>query len=442
MGGAATLVATLDAALDPWLVDTLDPWLRTQRWFPVKGSEVTCTPLGGIDLTLPSPSATAGSGEPRVRVLLVAVEAPAVRTVLQVPLLLVHAEQPPSEALAWRSGLAVHDGVGAPSFVAAWLAAAEGPVTEASVRAQIDPLASRVLTGEQSNTSVVLAGADGPVAVLKVLRSLTSGDNPDVDVPRHLVEAGWDAVPAPLGWLRATWPGAEAPGHLAAMATFVPDAADGFELACDHARRGASFTDLATDLGSVVASMHRALVTAYGTYEHQGAAQVAAALRERLAWAVPFVPTLAERVDEIEAKARALEQHADLPPRQRVHGDLHLGQVLRSHGRWFVTDFEGEPLAPVETRTRPDLALRDVAGVLRSFDYAAAVGGLTGEAADGWVESCRSAFLGTCLGDASQHAQVLAALELDKVIYEVVYESRNRPDWVSIPLHGLDRLLA
>ncbi len=445
--------AVLDVGLDPALLEALEPWLRARRWFPVKGTDVTCTALGGIELET--------SEDVRVRSLLVVAHAASTdtRAVIQVPLVL----SPTSSAgdredvLAVLDGLEVRDGVAHPAFVAAWLATADGPVADIA----IDPAASRVLTGEQSNTSIVLSGPGdaGPVGVLKVLRSLTPGDNPDVDVPRRLAEVGWDAVPRPLGWSRATWPGADAPGYLAALAEYVPDADDGFELACDHARRGASFADLAGDLGTVVAGMHRALLTAYGLADEgtdSGAgdgsgARLAAVLRERFAWAAGQVPSLSEHADAVAARADALTARTGLPARQRVHGDLHLGQVLRGHAvdgqdRWYVLDFEGEPLAPVEVRTRPDLALRDVAGVLRSFDYAAAVGGLTGDAADTWVTDCRTAFWAayrTASADPvlAGCTDVLRALELDKVLYEVVYESRNRPDWVVIPRHGLDRLL-
>jgi maltokinase len=144
-------------------------------------------------------------------------------------------------------------------------------------------------------------------------------------------------------------------------------------------------------------------------------------------------------VAELISRTRAL---SPLPARQRVHGDLHLGQVLRSAGSWFVIDFEGEPLAPVAVRVRPDLALRDVAGMLRSFDYAAAVG----QAAPGWSDAARSAFLAGYEAESADldpgtRVHLLRVLELDKALYEAVYEARNRPDWVGIPLAGVARLV-
>ena len=121
----------------------------------------------------------------------------------------------------------------------------------------------------------------------------------------------------------------------------------------------------------------------------------------------------------------------------QVSCDLHLGQVLRSHDTWFIMDFEGEPLAPLAQRTRPDLALRDVAGLLRSIDYAAAVGGLTGAAAADWTAAARAGLL---RGYGGGDQTLLRALELDKTLYEAVYESRNRPTWLPIPIAGLERL--
>lgn len=437
-----TLTAARPDGLDARLLAALRPWLLDRRWFPVKEPDAVLSVVGALELP------SAGS---RVRLLLLAVSGGALRAVLQVPLVLTSSAGPADVVIASLDGLDVLDGAGHPDFLAAWLTVADGPAGAATIRARLSPASGQVLTGEQSNTSVVLSDSAGPVAILKVLRALADGENPDVDVPRRLVEVGWDAVPAPLGWLTACWsePGGQvATGYLGALSTFVPEAADGFELACDHARRGITFAPLAADLGTVVASMHAALVRAYGTFPDEdparGPAAVADGVQARFAWATEAVPALLRyrsAVDDVLAAVRALPR---TPARQRVHGDLHLGQVLRSTGRWFVTDFEGEPLAPLVERTRPDLAVRDVAGVLRSFDYAAAVGGLDAAAAGTWVPEARAAFLEayrtSTPGSAADQAVLLRAQELDKTLYEVVYEARHRPHWLPIPLAGLDRL--
>ena len=136
------------------------------------------------------------------------------------------------------------------------------------------------------------------------------------------------------------------------------------------------------------------------------------------------------------------------PALQRIHGDYHLGQVLDVPERgWVALDFEGEPLRPLAERVLPDLALRDVAGMLRSFDYAAGSVGLAeptarrdrvGRGLPGRLpRGLRLAWQATLDAD---DAALVRALELDKALYEVVYEARNRPTWLPIPLGAVERL--
>ncbi|WP_028048834.1 aminoglycoside phosphotransferase [Cellulomonas sp. URHD0024] len=413
-----TLVARSDPD-DARLLEVVRGWLPGRRWYPAKGVAADLTVVGGIDL-----------GDD-VRILLVRVLAGSIDVVLQVPLVFSST----GDVVGSLDGRPVSDGAAHPAFLRAWLAAADGP------GGAFDVSTARMISGEQSNTSVILGpGADERSSgILKVLRAVAPGENPDVDVPRHLVATGWKNVPAPLAWLQATWPGADEPGYLGVLAAFVDDAEDGFELACSVARRGDSFVGPATDLGAVTHGMHGSLVEAYGVAPST-TEEVARAVESRFSWSLSAVPALARFADGVAGVVAEVRSLPSAPPRQRVHGDLHLGQVLRSHGTWFITDFEGEPLAPLSERTRPDLAVRDVAGLLRSIDYAAAVGGLTGPAAQTWTAQARDALLAGYGLD--EDATLVRALELDKTLYEAVYESRNRPDWLPIPIAGLERLTA
>jgi maltokinase len=179
---------------------------------------------------------------------------------------------------------------------------------------------------------------------------------------------------------------------------------------------------------------------------------------------VALVPELAAHraaIEEIYTKAEAAGGGSRYL--QRIHGDYHLGQVLKADQGWVVIDFEGEPARALEERRRLASPLQDVAGMLRSFDYAAfqplVVGRVPGpaggelarfeEPAAAWIEANRNAFLDAYLTAAGEHGQALGgdhelllrAFELDKAVYEVMYEARHRPPWLQIPLGGIRRLL-
>lgn len=309
---------------------------------------------------------------------------------------------------------------------------------------------TRVLTGEQSNTSIVFDEDGEPTIILKLFRTLHHGENPDVTVQRALSEAGSPFVPRFLGSLDAEWPdvGREsgtARGTLAFAQEFLPGVRDGWSIALDAARGGEDFTRAARDLGTAVAGVHAALGATLGTAEPrpEDVTSTAVAWRRRLAIAAAEVPAVADRLAASEALYRtALER--PWPRLQRIHGDLHLGQVLAvPHGGWRIVDFEGEPLRPMEERAIPDLPPRDIAGMLRSFDYAAAVGG--GPDAAEWATACKAAFLDaytSAEGSIELDPVILKAFVLDKAVYESIYEARNRPDWLSVPLAGIDAALA
>ncbi|MDO8143004.1 MULTISPECIES: phosphotransferase [unclassified Isoptericola] len=446
-------VSVQHAAPDPSVGDLLAAWLPTQRWFP-GGASVQAEPWLAVtfdqeEVDLAPPEGAHGD----VVLLLTRLrgpELPGGEVVAQVPLVL----SDPEDVSLGHIGtvetatgeVAVHDGGANPACWVALLRAmgVAGDPTTLTER-------GRVLAGEQSNTSVILPGVPSPSGaggMLKILRTIADGPHPDVVVPQALTADGWEGVPRFLGALEIdTDDGAV---HLAILSELVPHAEDGFEMACDVASRGEPFVEQADALGRLVAELHQRMATLLPTGPPLDAARFVAGLRRRADRAVAEAEVLAPRAAEVTGLLDDLERRLAALPEpvttQRIHGDLHLGQTLFSEG-WKVLDFEGEPQRSVDERTAPDLPLRDVAGMLRSFDYAAAVGeapepaSWQAEAADAFLAGYRKTVVDHAGMDEDTAAVVLDALVLDKALYEVVYESHHRPTWLPIPLGAVDRLL-
>jgi len=324
--------------------------------------------------------------------------------------------------------------------------------------------ASRVLSGEQSNTSIIVDIADergrpGRPVIIKVFRVVAAGANPDVSVQSALAGAGSRFVPQPIGAVTGEWTtplsATRQSGHLAFAQEFLPGVEDAWRVALEAAATGTDFSTPAHALGVATAAVHRDLDRVFPTVAATPDVinQLCRTMRERYSLAAREVPELAAHREAIEGVfARA--QVAPWPHLQRIHGDYHLGQVLDVPGRgWVLIDFEGEPLRPLAERSLPDIPLRDVAGMLRSFDYVGATIAMrdpaAGPAAIEWAGTARAAFLrgyhdesGTTPRSAAWAGQepLLAAFELDKAIYESIYESRNRPSWLPIPLRAVRRL--
>ncbi|MGN6742497.1 MAG: phosphotransferase, partial [Amnibacterium sp.] len=317
---------------------------------------------------------------------------------------------------------------------------------------------ARVLAGEQSNTSVILTtatadGGPGPAVIMKVFRALHHGENPDVVLQSAIAGAGSRRVPATYGAVLGDWPDPGRPdgrarGHLAVAQEFLADTEDAWRVALAAARARVDFTYQARELGAATAEVHQVLADVLPTVEAGPEAKrsLLAGMRARAEQAVRTVPSLAALADRIEA-VLAAALHEEWPPFQRIHGDYHLGQVLSVPDRgWVLLDFEGEPLRPMAERSEPDTPLRDVAGMLRSFDYVAGTLELEDDDASGraWADAARAAFLQGYAAELGRsltpHARLLAALELDKALYECVYEVRNRPAWLPIPERAVSRL--
>jgi maltokinase len=284
---------------------------------------------------------------------------------------------------------------------------------------------ARLLGVEQSNTSIVYDGR----LVLKIFRRL-QGANPEVEVITALHATGFAHVVEPL----AVWRGGG--DDLAVLQPFLAGARDGWDLAVEAARRSAPFEDAAR-LGLVTAAMHQAFAVAFGS-EAADARQWAAAMAARIADVQH--PELDHRA--VGERLGRVADIADAGRSIRIHGDYHLGQTMRADDEWYVLDFEGEPRRPVAERRAPSSPLRDVAGMLRSFAYAAAVG-----EHPGWDERAgaefRDAYVDTAgpllPQDPAATNEIIDAWMLDKAVYELGYEQAHRPDWVGIPLAAVRR---
>ncbi|MBT2513353.1 1,4-alpha-glucan branching enzyme [Arthrobacter sp. ISL-30] len=467
--------------------ELLRRWLPNQRWFPVKNDDFTLESRGAFQLS-------DETGEARLVVRLLEIgyvkaDGTSHSDLLQVPLsfrgaplpgaenaLVAEAEVPDSLTgvpAGNSDALWIYDAVHDSAFVAAWLnlMRSEAATLDGNAHGHVVvggaglPQASgriRVLSGEQSNSSVIIDDGEA-AAIVKIFRVVSEGRNPDAEIGAALTAAGTSEVPATLGWVTASWDVSDsnggsprqATGELAVAHEFLAGGQDAWRLAVEAAAAGSDFTAEAHALGAATATVHQRLAQTLGTVERSAveqdpAAAVARRVRQTWAEAGTVVGPYDARLDSLLAGL----SHTGTGKLQRIHGDLHLGQILRVPGasgrpdRWAILDFEGEPLRPIKERSLPDVPLRDVVGMLRSFDYAAGAAVRENPAAvvpDEWVDDCAEAFLAgyseVTPGTIDRRSPLFMALWLDKALYEVVYELRNRPDWLSIPVNASRRLL-
>lgn len=444
------------------LSELLSGWMVRQRWYAGKGRPDAVVTLGDLVDVVPDRPGLAhavvkvgyGDGPPeRYSVLL------GVRD--ELPDRLEYAALGELDGEWWYD--AVHD----PELMEALLENMAEDATVGDLEFRHLPetsvetgLSSRMVTAEQSNTSVVYADR----YILKLFRRVAPGINPDLEITRALALAGSPHVATPYGWIQGRLDGQ--PTTLGLLQHFFVSATEGWALATTSVRDlyaeadlhadevGGDFAAEARRLGAATAQVHQTLAGVLPT-ESAGPAQlaeIAVAMHERLDRTVLAVPALAPHAERLHA---AYDRFADYPGTltfQRIHGDYHLGQVLRTDTGWVILDFEGEPARPLTERIKLDSPLRDVAGMLRSFDYAARFlleeylthPGLAYRAGE-WAERNRSAF---CAGyadaagyDPLDEPTLIQGYELDKAVYEVMYEARHRPTWLAIPLGSIERLV-
>ena len=441
--------------------DTLATWLVKQRWFAGKGRTVHDLAVVADTEIIP--------GDPGLRHLMVTVSHGATSDCYQLfigyrarlPARLRHAR------IGTHAGLQIYDGLHDSALTRTLLDAIVDDrsvgmlrfcrVPGAPIEAGLDSL---VLTGEQSNTSLVF----GESAIFKVFRRVSPGPNPDLEVASALTSLGSSHIAEPLGWVEALVDGATT--VLAILSRYLRAASDGWSLAATSVRdlyateegtraaeAGGDFEGEAERLGAASAQVHRDLADAFGRSELELEAirELAEQMNRRLDLAVAAVPELAPYADKVGDAYSDLAKLIEPVPAQRVHGDYHLGQVMRTQTGWVVLDFEGEPASPLAQRRARSSPLRDVAGMLRSFDYAARHQVLTrpdpaslGPQASDWVRRNSDAF---CAGyaaagglDPAENSVLLRAMLLDKAVYEAIYEARNRPTWIPIPLESIAEL--
>ena len=284
-------------------------------------------------------------------------------------------------------------------------------------------ISASALGQDQSNSSAILALSDGAQVVAKLFRVVHAGENPEAELLRALEEVNSPCVPRLLAAQYFPWPENESEEYCSGVVTeYIADAVDGltyFKQLDDPTNEGKL-------LGELTADLHAALKDTFGP----GVAptsRLVEYLNLARQTAGSDLEQLGDSLDDVVAKGIAALENSDMP-KQRIHGDFHLGQLLREkNGNWTIIDFEGEPMRPLLERRNLDLPLRDVAGMLRSISYAA-------DGRTRWEDTARSAFLKGYFGHSGPESDVLTALELEKALYELRYEAQFRPTMKQIPL--------
>jgi maltokinase len=445
-----------------WLPeDKLQEWVVEQRWFASKSREVThLNVVEAVPLRDDSPML--------VLALMEAVFAAGTHETYQVPLGLRPAEDGWSErVICTADGLTVYDGLADPAYGRELLHRmrqdSEVTVEDGVLGFHWAPSASSSLGGtvdvrpvgvEQSNSSIVFSDS----LILKAFRRVEPGENPELELLRFLSSRGFPNIAALAGWY--DFEGRRVDATLGILQEFLAGAHDGWELVPD------GLLAEVRALGEVTGELHTVLGSEAGDPAFSPDEPSMESLSiltanvdeqiERLFIELPETPAtepILGRGQDVRERLQLLSHIGAGGKVIRTHGDLHLGQTMLTPDRgWAILDFEGEPARSLPERRLKRSPLRDVAGMLRSFSYAAAGSRILRgvDAPEDWEDRAREAYLEgyretvepSLLPPGVQATeQLLTVFELEKVVYELRYELNNRPDWVAIPVAGIVRLL-
>jgi maltokinase len=319
---------------------------------------------------------------------------------------------------------------------------------------------ARSVGAEQTNTSIVFDDE----LILKVFRRVEAGINPELELLRFLTERGFENIAHLAGWY--AYSGRPMDATLGILQQFVPHGLDGFALALDSMGDGAeAFVSHLHVLGAATGRMHTLLGSerddpafAPESPSSESLGLLTATIDDEIESVFVDLPDDNEDVapirgrgEEVRDLLRRWSQVGGTGQVIRHHGDFHLGQTLWTGDDWVILDFEGEPARSLPERRRKRSPLRDVAGMLRSFSYAASAAQLLRgiEPPASWEQEARAEFLAgyrttidpTLIPSGAALDKLLAVFELEKAVYELRYELNHRPDWLRIPVAGIVRML-
>jgi trehalose synthase-fused probable maltokinase len=446
-------------------IEALKVWLENQRWYASKSRRVSSIEI--------DESIVLSDGPMLLLALIQAIFATGQHELYQLPLGFRRAgEDADLEPIAEAEGWSVYDALADPEEArelvrridaAEELETADGWLRFRRTNGRVlvpEDAVVRPIGVEQSNSSLVF----GSELVLKVFRRIEPGINPELEMLRFLTAREFPNIAPLRGWYE--YDGKSFAATLGVAQDFLPDARDGWELALDQiVTDPEGFLAQLGSLGAVTAEMHSVLASdssdsAFIPEEpsNEALALLTATIDEEIDRIFVRLPDderlapIAGRGQDVRERLAARSQLGVGGRVIRTHGDFHLGQTLYTPRGWVIIDFEGEPARPLSERRQKRSPLRDVASMLRSFAYAtSAVEILRGQSAppdfeqrarDTFLEHYFDAVDSTLLpGGAAAVNNLLSIFELEKAIYELQYELDNRPDWVTIPVAGILRML-